>query len=487
VAAARPLAGLGLRALLPPAAAGAALEQARRGLDAALDVAARDRSLAGAAREAQLCGLRARAQLAELLRLLLAGTSAEPGADALAAAVELHRGALRWQLAATRARAGRLASFDELLSGADSALVLLCEDPWRPGLERGRALELERALGRTLASVAPRELPGFEPWPGAKGVPAPLADRSRAALYRALLHEEAAQSDERLSQRLGRALARERGDPTGLEPAEERELAQLESARRALSQDQAAAGRGEEQVLYDLRTPSGLALDLARALREEGRNAEAAALAAAAEAALEHDPAAQRYLWGVELRAECEVLRGNAQSDLDKPAEAEVDLARALERLQALEDELVRRGVPRVALGRLRATRSTVLVGLAVNANVKQHDPRKALAYFERAWELRQDEFMKALRACYLARAARGDEARALLREIVPAPETLYNLACTWALLGDEPQALAFLEIDFEQNLPTPGMRARQQHWARGDPDLESLRGKPRFESLLAR
>ena len=128
-----------------------------------------------------------------------------------------------------------------------------------------------------------------------------------------------------------------------------------------------------------------------------------------------------------------------------------------------------------------------MLVSLAVNANVKQHDTHKALAYFERAWELRQDEFMKALRACYLARAGRGDEARALLREIVPAPETLYNLACTWALLGDKLQALEFLEQDFEQNLPTPGMRARQQHWARGDPDLDSLRGEPRFESLLAR
>jgi len=461
--------------------AGVVLEELRRGLDSALATAARDRSLAGAAREAQFCGLRARAELVDLLRLLLKGT------DALAAATNVHVWALRWQLAAARARTGRFASLDELLSGADSPLVLLCQNPWQAGLDPGRALELQKKLGRTLASVAARELPGFEPWPGTQPVPAPLQDPARAALYRGLLREESVQAEERFNERLGRALGRERGDPTGIEPAEERALSQLESTRRALSQDQSAVDRGDEQPLYDLRTPSGLALDLARALREEGQNKEAAELAGATEAALERDPAAQRYLWGVELRAECEMLRGNAQSDLDQPAEAEVELARSLERLQALEDELLRRGVPPQGLGRLRGTRSSVLVALAVNANVKQQDQKKALAYFERAWELRQDEFMKALRACYLARAARNDEAHALLREIVPAPETLYNLACTWALLGDKQQALAYLERDFEQNLPTPGMRARQQHWARGDPDLESLRGDPRFESLLAR
>ena len=484
---ARTLEALALVALGQFESAGGVLAGLQRELAPALELAARDRSPEGAAREAQLLGLRARAELSELMRLLFLGQGAEPGPEALRVAAALHTSALRWQLASARARGSRITSLDELLSGPESPLVLLCENPWRPGLERVRALELEVALGRTLACVAPRELPGFEPWPSAQGARAPLADPVRAALYRELLGGEARAADERLSERLGRALRLERGDPTGLEPAAERELAVLESTRRSLREDEAAAARGTQDALYDQRTPSAFALDLARALREEGRNEEAAALAAATEAALEKDPAAQRYLWGVELRAECESLRGNARSDLDKPEEAEVDLARALERLLALEDELAHRGVPRYALARLRATRSTVLVSLAVNANVKQHDTKKALDYFERAWELRQDEFMKALRACYLARAERGDEARALLREIVPAPETLYNLACTWALLGDKQQALAFLEQDFEQNLPTPGMRARQQHWARGDPDLDSLRGEPRFESLLAR
>src|SRR5690349_16019008 len=119
-------------------------------------------------------------------------------------------------------------SSDVCSSDLDSPLALLCDNPWRPGLERGRALDLQRALGRTLASVAPRELPGFEPWPGsaAEG----LADPARAALYREILREESARADELLGERLGRALARQRGDPTGLEPAEERELAQLDSA-----------------------------------------------------------------------------------------------------------------------------------------------------------------------------------------------------------------------------------------------------------------
>ncbi|MBK7645409.1 MAG: hypothetical protein IPJ19_20620 [Planctomycetes bacterium] len=458
-----------------------------RTLDAALESAARERSLAGAVREAQLAGLRARAELVDLLARLAAGAGAEPDASVLDTAAALHRLALRWQLAALRARSSRPSSLDEFLTGGDSVLVLLCENPWRTQIGPCAALELERALGRTLRSVAPRELPGFEPWPSATGRPAPLADPERAKLLRSLLAEEAAAADQRMSERLAAALRGERGDPTGLAPALERELLQLDSARRSRIEDRAAAARGDEEVLYELRTPSGFAIDLARTLRDEGRSAEAAALATAAQQALESDPAAQRYLWGVELRAECEVLRGNAKSDLDDPAAAEVDLARALERLEALEGELEKRGVPHAALGRLRGIRSSVLVGLAVNANVKQHDPKKALAYFERGWELRQDDFMKALRACYLARAARGDEARALLREIVPAPGTLYNLACTWALLGEKQQALRYLEQDFAENLPTPGMRARQQDWAKSDPDLETLRGEPRFQALLAR
>ena len=44
---------------------------------------------------------------------------------------------------------------------------------------------------------------------------------------------------------------------------------------------------------------------------------------------------------------------------------------------------------------------------------------------------------------------------------------------------------LDFLRRDFEEMRPTPGALARQKEWAREDPDLESLRGDPRFEDLV--
>ena len=133
----------------------------------------------------------------------------------------------------------------------------------------------------------------------------------------------------------------------------------------------------------------------------------------------------------------------------------------------------------------MRNWRATALQSLAVNANVRMNDTERALEYFERAYELDQREYMHVLLACYRARSGRANEARAVLRGVQPSPPIYYNLACTYALLGDAATAVDFLLREFAENHPTPGSLARQKEWARGDPDLASLRGNATFRRLV--
>ena len=142
---------------------------------------------------------------------------------------------------------------------------------------------------------------------------------------------------------------------------------------------------------------------------------------------------------------------------------------------------------PAGAVAQIRIRRSTALVSLAVNANVKLKEPDRALEYFERAYELRQDDFMKVLLACYRARSGEDRAARRILRDVPPAPDLFYNLACTYALLGDREQALHYLRRELEENHVGDVSREKQRAWAREDPDLESLRGDPRFDALTGR
>jgi tetratricopeptide (TPR) repeat protein len=92
---------------------------------------------------------------------------------------------------------------------------------------------------------------------------------------------------------------------------------------------------------------------------------------------------------------------------------------------------------------------------------------------------------MKALLACYKARDGEDEAARRLLREIGSSPANWYNLACTYALLGEVEPALEYLKRDFESDRHTPATLARQRRWARKDPDLEGLRDDPRFRALV--
>jgi tetratricopeptide (TPR) repeat protein len=48
------------------------------------------------------------------------------------------------------------------------------------------------------------------------------------------------------------------------------------------------------------------------------------------------------------------------------------------------------------------------------------------------------------------------------LREISPTPANLYNVACTWALLGEKDLALECLKRDLEENPMSTGARDKQ-------------------------
>jgi len=133
----------------------------------------------------------------------------------------------------------------------------------------------------------------------------------------------------------------------------------------------------------------------------------------------------------------------------------------------------------------IRGMRSDALLSLAVNANVRLDDQEKALAYFEEAYELDQSRFMRVLLACYRARSGKREEAYAVLRTVQPTPALYYNLACTYALLGELDTALDFLRRELEENHRGEGSRRRQKDWARVDPDLRALQDDERFQRLV--
>jgi tetratricopeptide (TPR) repeat protein len=249
--------------------------------------------------------------------------------------------------------------------------------------------------------------------------------------------------------------------------------------------------RAVHAQLLEYLTPSMHAHTLAGALRAEGRSREARELCERALSTLRTAPLASGT-WSELSSARFELLRGSALMDEDRPREAEQALLEGERRLSAIEKRMEewRRSAldpdaARQYEAQVRSLRGEALLSLAVNANVRQGDPAKALEYFERAFELNQSPFMRVLRACYRARSGRAEEARTVLASVVPVPSLYYNIACTYALLGEREQALDYLARDLRENHPSPGSLAQKRDWARGDPDLASLRGEPRFERLL--
>lgn len=88
------------------------------------------------------------------------------------------------------------------------------------------------------------------------------------------------------------------------------------------------------------------------------------------------------------------------------------------------------------------------------------------------------------LAAAVLAGIGRFEEARSYLdRAVAMDPDGIltngYNVACTYALLGESERALDWLEKIY------PGLGHVQRSWMHNDPDFDSLRKNPRFKRML--
>jgi hypothetical protein len=508
-------------ALDRPAEATAALEAAERAT-AALVERRLDR-LAPHLAMVQVEMLERLAQIELYRALALLWTDPDPAQSAvLGAARRAHVHSLQAQVVVTREwlRISPDGSrpppwgFDTLIDDPHSPWRLLLSNPKLAALPAARSLELERLLLVSLASVAPLEVPGFRPdRQVARSEPSDGSEPGEAEIVQV----EPDYSGERAveNQRPDWSVGDPRRDPeripllTELVDTYTRALKRLAAGAGPAQGDEERGARNERLRLYDLearmieadaerdegtswsahlrrRVPTDAALRLCEGLRAEGRTEEARALAQHVIDDLRGAGEVLRATWGEELVARAEVAIASAWMDDDQPEQAEELYQAALQRLEVLERESADRGVPPQALAGLQLQRADVLVGLAVNSNVKRRSHEAAVEFFERAWALRQDDFMRVLLACYRARAGRHAEARAVLRDVPVSPTNFYNLACTYALLGERELALDFLDRALAELRASPGQLERRKTWARGDPDLESLRGEPRFEALVA-
>ncbi|MDG1983612.1 MAG: HEAT repeat domain-containing protein [Planctomycetota bacterium] len=360
-------------------------------------------------------------------------------------------------------------------------------------LDRATIVRLEGTLGRVLATVSPGELPGFEPIEGAAGsvllkqVTDPLADDQRRELFERIRAARLSGLEAAIEE-ADAAYRRAQRRAPGLLPEREFEALQRLQRRRMVAAQaiQQEPRGGAPGWVRDLRIPGSAALWFAQDLTEEGRGVEARLVASRMERDIEARGISNWWFYvGHERIARAQLLQGSAFTDEGRGEDAEEVLLRAVERIEDIQKQLLENGASPEALSGFRNLQASALVSLAVNANVRLQAPDRARSYYERAYELRKDEFMRTLLACYRARSGAETEARALLRTIRPGPGTWYNLACTHALLGDVEEALGFLKSELELNHASLESRARQQEWAAEDPDLASLRDDPRFRRLV--
>lgn len=422
-----------------------------------------------------------------LVELMAAHAAVGHGASASDAVVLRHlRNAHEFSLWAqlrrltTNDQAG-VESLDDLFDHnlAPRRLVFSAPDnPVWSGPGRDRGLDVLLAIGRAAAVIGGEEVPGFRPLGAvAEGFGPPRDDPRRAMLLKLMQPAQLTAVQRRLNQSWDQA-----------------EMQILEIRRRILSEDIQRAITEDYPNLEAQRIPSLYALTIASDLGRENRAEEAVELVQRLFDDMDANGRLDEGANGSWLAARIELELGGALGEAGRPRDAVGVLESAVRRLEAIENTLIeRRGEEQDArrlqlydaqVKQTQQLQAQVLVGLAVNANVRLGDPETALAFFERAFELDDSEFMRGLLACYRARFGAQEEARQLLRTIRPAPPVYYNLACAYALLGEADQALDMLARELQENHPTPGALARQKRWAREDPDLASLVDDPRFVEL---
>ncbi len=440
---------------------------------------------------------RAVVAVAETVRLLAlaipVGSGTVPaGVDSLVleSARRAHTHALEAQLRATRADLDSPRTLDAIFASDMGAFDLVLDVRRDAAWPAARSIAVRIAVGRAFASIVPFEMIGFEPYasPNPSITDTRLTDPLKDPVRLQILSRIGVAEGDRIAQERSKMrvkILEHMATPAGADPEEHLRFLELEMRLQESLDAQRNVEDGDAHELIELRVPSSAVTWVARLLRDENRAEEARPLLLRAREQLDNSDVAQRFYWGTEMLAEIETTLGGSYTDAGDPAQAEMQMTKAVDRLQALEDAVAERDGSKGVIEVLRNERCNTLVSLAVNANVRMHDPKKAVEWFEKAWAIRKDESMRALLACYRARSGKVLEARALLRSIEPGPATWYNIACTYALLGDKELAFEYLRLEIEQNQPTRGSLERQQSWARTDPDLDALHGDPRFLEIV--
>jgi tetratricopeptide (TPR) repeat protein len=176
--------------------------------------------------------------------------------------------------------------------------------------------------------------------------------------------------------------------------------------------------------------------------------------------------------------------RGGLLMRLRKGEEARESLLAAVRILETLRDRAASVG-SLVSEAEAKADLASVYSTLAVNENVVRGDRQASITFRKMALDLDPTDFHRVLYACQLARDGRAEEAREAVSAVSPGPNTLYNLACVHALLGDVETAFEFLRRDFEVKRSGGQSPDADREWAWNDPDLRGLRGDARFVEIV--